>query len=78
MINKRMDCSGIFLLFKNSKMVSNWEKNPIRTNNKNSNKSTIRSAIMVPNALSNGTSSYFFNKMARDISPERGIVKFTK
>ena len=40
--------------------------------------STIRSATMVPNALSKGTFSYFFNKAALDISPERGMVKLTK
>ena len=38
----------------------------------------IRSATMVPNALSKGISSYFLINAAREISPERGTVKLTK
>lgn len=59
-------------------MVSNCNKNPIVTKSKKINMSTMRSATIVPKALSKGTFSYFFKSIALDTSPERGMVKFTK
>ena len=41
-------------------------------------KSTILSATIVPKPLSNGMFSYFFSKAALVISPDRGMVRFTK
>ena len=68
----------MFLLTKKPYSLSNCEMNPMRTNKKKTIKSTILSATIVPKALSNGIFSYFFIRAAREISPERGTVKFTK
>src|SRR6478672_5506763 len=67
-----------FLSSRNWYNLSNCEINPITTNSKKMIKSTIRSATIVPNALSNGTFSYFLSNAARVISPDLGIVKFTR
>ena len=73
-----IDWKETLLVMRNWCSVSYWKTNPIITNNKKIRKSMIRSATMVPKALSNGISSYFFIKTAREISPERGTVKLTK
>ena len=58
--------------------VENSRTTEVIIRSKSMIKSTIRSAIMVPKALSKGTSLYFFKINARETSPERGIPKLTK
>ena len=41
-------------------------------------KSTMRSATIVPKALSNGMPSYFLRTSALENSPDLGIVRLTK
>ena len=59
-------------------IILNCKMNAVKTNSKKINKSTTLSATIVPNPLSKGTFSYFFNKTALVTSPDRGIVKLTK
>ena len=65
-------CKRKFLSVSNSIITATKIKDSKR------NKSTIRSAIIVPKALSKGTSLYFFKINALETSPARGTDKLTK
>lgn len=69
--------NGIYF---NRKLLSVENSNRIAEKMKNSKimKSTIRSEMIVPKPLSKGTFLYLVSKAAREISPERGMVKFKK